>query len=221
MSLGFQQALGRGREAAGWISWTCSGMWFDLQNGMETTRHISADELGLETSQGNLPYEPAGTRALKRIFDNVRITPDDVLLDLGCGKGRVVFWVGLHCSPKRIVGVEISEQLYAVARRNLAQYDKRGDRPPVELVHADAATFHIPSDATLIFLNNPFGGQVFDAVLSNIVASVGSHPRSVRVIAIGEYMRDRYIARGFTARALGRSIFEYLLQSPVAAAPQP
>jgi predicted RNA methylase len=120
----------------------------------------------------------------------------------------------MHCRLKKVVGVEISEQLYGIATRNLARQPERIWLSPVELVCTDAAAFKIAPDVTLVFLNNPFMGEVFERVLSNILESVHTHPRVLRIIAIGAFMHERYLARGFTLRQLGRGMFEYTVRPP-------
>src|SRR5215212_7913473 len=46
------------------------------------------------------------------IFDRLALTPDDVVVDLGCGKGRVSC-LASHYRIKQSIGVEIDASLYA------------------------------------------------------------------------------------------------------------
>ena len=88
---------------------------------------------------------------LKNLFaaHNITIRPDDVLVDVGCGKGRVLnFWLsrGLR---NRMVGIEIDERWADFTAKRLAGYDN------VEILCGDAFEI-MPKDGTVFFIFNPF-----------------------------------------------------------------
>ncbi|CAN5641162.1 hypothetical protein BH24ACT13_BH24ACT13_14410 [soil metagenome] len=89
---------------------------------------------------------------LPRIFsarNGLEITPSDVLVDIGCGKGRVInWWLGLGLA-NRIIGLEIEELLAIEARKRLQRY------PNVHIVAGDAID-SLPVDGTVFWLFNPF-----------------------------------------------------------------
>jgi len=80
---------------------------------------------------------------------NVPIGPDDVLVDVGCGKGRVLnFW--LHRGLRnRMVGIEIDERWAEFAERRLSSYDN------VEVLCGDAFEL-LPPESSVVFIFNPF-----------------------------------------------------------------
>jgi hypothetical protein len=81
------------------------------------------------------------------------IHESDVLVDVGCGKGRVInYWLGRGLK-NRIIGLELDESIAAKTRLRLARY------PNVEIITGDA-TVNLPEDGTLFFLFNPFGPDV-------------------------------------------------------------
>lgn len=89
---------------------------------------------------------------LPRIFnaDNqLEITRSDVLVDIGCGKGRVINWWLSRGLENRIVGLEIEEDLASSAAERLRRY------PNVEIIAGNAIE-NLPADATLLWLFNPF-----------------------------------------------------------------
>ena len=96
----------------------------------------------------------------------------------------------------RVIGVEISEELTAVARRNLAQGRHRRRCREVELVTADALDYRIPDDVTVVYLYNAFRGGTFDAVIANLIASVNRRPRTVRLIYLNPQEHDRLMDTG-------------------------
>ena len=60
--------------------------------------------------------------ALSLIFKGETIAPDDVLVDVGCGKGRVLNWWLSKRLPNRIVGLELDPEVAAHTRHRLRKY---------------------------------------------------------------------------------------------------
>ena len=90
---------------------------------------------------------------LRDIFARVPITPDDVLVDIGCGEGRVInFWLSRGLK-NQIVGIEAVEAVAAEARKRYQKYRN------VSIVTGDAIE-NLPRNGTLFFLYNPFDDEV-------------------------------------------------------------
>lgn len=90
---------------------------------------------------------------LRRIFADVPIRSDDVLVDFGCGRGRLLyFWLSLGLQ-NRMVGLEINPDLAADAARNVARY------PNVTVVAGNGID-HLPADGTLYWLFRPFKSNI-------------------------------------------------------------
>src|SRR5262249_50429971 len=86
---------------------------------------------------------------LRRIFADVPISPDDVLVDFGCGGGRLInFWLSMGLENK-MIGLEIEPTLAERTTRRLA------GRKNVEIIAGDGLQ-HLPPDATFYWLFNPF-----------------------------------------------------------------
>jgi hypothetical protein len=93
---------------------------------------------------------------LERLFDCVPVREDDVLVDVGCGKGRVInFW--LHSKLNNpIVGVDLNPEVAAWTRERLRKY------PSVTIADGNILD-HIQPEHSLFFLYNPFGEQTLRA----------------------------------------------------------
>jgi hypothetical protein len=103
------------------------------------------DDLGYRgTSSAHYGY-------LAKLFSDkyVPIGPDDVLVDVGSGKGRVLnFW--LHKGLRnRLVGIEIDERWATFSADRLRSY------PNVEVICGDVFDT-IPPDGTIFYIFNPF-----------------------------------------------------------------
>jgi len=133
--------------------------------------------LAPDLSARNIEYDPLPYRSLRAIARHLPLSPGDHLLDLGCGKGRVLCFFALR-RVRRCSGVEISPQLAEEARRN-AQF-LRARRAPIKVTLGDAIEAQI-EDASIIYLFNPFSAEVMAPVLRNIENSLRAHPRPLRI----------------------------------------
>jgi hypothetical protein len=102
--------------------------------------------------------------SLGQMFNGL-IASDDVLVDIGSGRGRVLnFWLlAGHRGP--IYGLELDEEYAAASARRLANH------PNVRIIQGDAIE-NIPRDATCFYLFNPFDARAMtrfrDALTSRI-----------------------------------------------------
>jgi len=83
------------------------------------------------------------------LFAGVVVTDKDVLVDVGCGKGRVINWWLHRYGRNRIYGIEIDPEIAAAAAKRLKRYKN------VQILTGDACEL-LPEDATIFMLFNPF-----------------------------------------------------------------
>jgi predicted RNA methylase len=141
-------------------------------------------------------YSASSCLDLKRVLDHVAPHPaQDVFLDLGSGLGRVVLMAALR-PFRRVIGVEISPQQVERARRNLEVARPKLACRDVLLVCGNAAEYELPDDVTVVYLFNPFGGEVLRGVIHGIRRSVEIRPRKVSIIVA--------TARRFEEQAAGQ-----------------
>jgi SAM-dependent methyltransferase len=105
---------------------------------------------------------------LRDIFSQVPIAKDDVLVDVGCGEGRVInFWLSRGLK-NQMIGLEIVDE---VAKRTRERYRKY---PNVSIIHGDAVA-NPPPNGTIFFLYNPFGENqvpLFERAVRNFKATI-------------------------------------------------
>jgi 16S rRNA G966 N2-methylase RsmD len=163
--------------------WVLEG-YFEWRLGIATRGTVSREALGYGQADCS-DYAPSAYGNIRRILQALDIhAGDDVFIDFGSGKGRVVIMAALHPFA-RVVGVERSPALNDVARRNLERARKRMQCHSVEVVTADAAVYDVPDDATIVYFASPFSGEILDAVLDNVKASLMRAPRELLVISHG------------------------------------
>jgi SAM-dependent methyltransferase len=134
-------------------------------------------------------------RDIQRVLRPSEVGPADVFLNLGSGKGRMVL-AATRYRFGRIIGVELSEHLTAIARRNVADCRLAPGTGTIELVTADVLAYRIPDDVSVVYMFNPFTGNIFDSVIGRIVDSVDRCPRNVRLILRNGKNHERLIRSG-------------------------
>lgn len=98
--------------------------------------------------------------------NGVVITADDVLVDVGCGRGRVInYWLGLRLNNK-IYGIELEERWAQEAAERVRRW------PNVTIIHGDALE-HIPPDGTIFYLFNPFQEPLVRAYRNRLLEVFG------------------------------------------------
>ena len=75
--------------------------------------------------------------------------PDDVLVDVGCGKGRILHWAVQSGQFKAMFGIELDKRIAAVVAGRFA------NNMDVTVIAGNALT-SLPDSATLLYLWNPF-----------------------------------------------------------------
>jgi SAM-dependent methyltransferase len=116
---------------------------------------------------------------IRRLMRRLNPAPHDVLLDIGSGAGRVISLASQYAFS-RVIGVEIDETICALAQRNAHTLRRCIVRP--EVICADAADYTVPDDVTVVFLYNPFGGEVLRSALTRVLESYDRRPRRIRLV---------------------------------------
>jgi len=145
--------------------------------GVSTRGLIQAPELGVANADA-VGYSALEYEYLLWALPAIPFPAEEVVfVDYGAGKGRALAAAATH-PFRKVIGVEISEELVEIARGNLARL-KRRRAECVEIHHADAAMFAVPNDANVFFFFNPFGGATLARVVERIWESWMAHPRDL------------------------------------------
>lgn len=171
---------------------------FDRMFGVETARHVPFDELEFDEDAG-LHYEPSNwlnLLMLRARLKSLGVGRSDVFADFGCGKGQVLLIAAMFPFG-RVIGLDISDKLLAVAKRNLEANMRRLRCADVLYVRADVRSYEIPSDLNICYFYNPFPRDVLDSVARRIVESAEMHPRRVTVLSLRGTMDEVFEANGF------------------------
>ena len=112
---------------------------------------VDGTALSLETAPGLFsPSRPdAGTLAL---LSHVRLSPEDKVLDLGCGYGLVGLWCAKRIGADRVTLSDVDPEAVAAARGNAV----RNGLPEVRVLESDAFAGIPDAGYTLILSNPPY-----------------------------------------------------------------
>ena len=113
-------------------------------------------------------------------------------LDYGCGKGRACV-VAASLGFRSVTGLELSEELAAVARGNLARMRWRRTRE-CTIVTGDAGEHVVPDDIAVIYFFNPFVGDVLRATIDQIRASLARAPRAIHIVFFNNGAFEEFVS---------------------------
>lgn len=154
---------------------------FDRKYGTDTSGSVEPNELGIEDPEARgqaILYLASPPRVTRWMLNHAGIEPAAFsFVDLGCGKGRVIL-IASEYSFLRVIGVEISAELCAVARRNAALY-RPASRTTIEVLNADATRFDFPDTNLLIHMYHPFDPALTIRVFERLGHSLREKPRRV------------------------------------------
>lgn len=138
--------------------------------------------------QYRYPYEPTPYCVLERLGDSGYLRKGNTLLDYGCGKGRVEFFLSWQ-TRCRSIGIEYDERIYEKAVENQKRAAAAG-RVTFELVNAEQ--FQVPEEADRVYFFNPFSLEILQKVISRIIDSYYAAPREILLFFY--YPSDEYIS---------------------------
>ena len=150
----------------------------------------------LQADQYHHPYEPTPYTVLERLVESGLIGEQDVVLDYGCGKGRVDFFLS-HQAKANAIGIEYDERIYQGAMENLQSVDSRV-KP--RFVLANAENFDVPSEVNRCYFFNPFSVEILHKVMARILESYYETIRDMLLFFY--YPDDAYVAYMMTVDEL-------------------
>lgn len=138
--------------------------------------------------QYRYPYEPTPYCVLERLANSGCLKKRNTLLDYGCGKGRVDFFLSwqTRCSA---IGIEYDERIYEKAVKNKEKFSASGR---VAFEPADAGVFPVLENVDRIYFFNPFSLEILQKAVSRILESYFAAPREILLFFY--YPSDEYIS---------------------------
>ncbi|MBQ5676000.1 MAG: SAM-dependent methyltransferase [Lachnospiraceae bacterium] len=140
------------------------------------------------SDQYRYPYEPTPYAVLERLANSGLIRKKDVVLDYGCGKGRVDFFLSYQTKANTI-GIEYDERIYQSAMENQKTVVSKGKS---DFILARAEEYEVPSEVNRCYFFNPFSVELLRKVMARIIESYYENPREMFLFFY--YPSEEYIS---------------------------
>ena len=163
----------------------------DDKNEIHWDKTLSIRTSGRDDSRADqfrYPYEPTPYSVLERLVNTGLIRKGNVLLDYGCGKGRVDFFLSRQ-TRCRAIGIEYDKRIWQKAEenRNSGSFVDK-----VSFVCMDAREFNVPVDVDRIYFFNPFSVEILQRVLARIRDSYYESMREILLFFY--YPSEEYVS---------------------------
>jgi SAM-dependent methyltransferase len=189
MSWAVRKALGLVRRgewsgAGRFLVWAVREQRHERRLGVRTGGNADHSALGARPDECH-EYEATSYSALAEVFRRVgpATGSHEVLLDAGCGLGRVLVFAAL-LPYDGVIGFDLSPTLIERARANLDAIRPRAVCRQLQAEVAAAGDYVVPDTVTTVFCFNPFRGATMDGFLAQVRASLRRRPRPLRLVFV-------------------------------------
>ena len=134
----------------------------------------------------NFPYEPTPYVVLERLSNSGYISKKDKLVDYGCGKGRVDFYLAFYNKCK-MIGIEYDERLFKKALEN----KDKSNIFKANFYNINALDYSLEENTTGAYFFNPFSVKILKDVINNIINYVNNYNITFKLYFY--YISDSYI----------------------------
>jgi SAM-dependent methyltransferase len=140
------------------------------------------DQKGNTSSLHYHRYEPTPYSALERLFATYEIKSSDRIVDFGCGKGRLNFYIH-HFFRSTVIGIEMNKVFYQEAVENRNRYViKHNRKDDIFFYCCLAEEYEIDPLDNRFYFFNPFSINIFMNVINNILLSVEKFERDIELV---------------------------------------
>jgi ribosomal protein L11 methylase PrmA len=141
---------------------------------------------------------------VKRILKDLDVKlQEKELIDIGCGKGRVLI-VAAETGFTKLRGIEIARELCDSALENIGLIKNKFPNAHFVIEHLNAIDYTPSPDAGVFFLFNPFPEKVMVKVAERISEHCKNYPES-RIIYVNPKFAACFLEKGFTIEKEMRS----------------
>ena len=186
-----------------------SRLFIDRLRRLDFMTFIEPEDVGLDPKY-TYRSSPSGNKYLVNVLNDLNISAQDSILDIGCGKGSAMRKM-LKFPFARIEGIEISEQIAAIATQNF----KRLHANRCRIFICDASLFRDYDAYNMVYFYNPFPNSVMSNVIDSLIRSIQSLERELIIVYNNPTCHDIVIGKGVFSKIAdypdewGNGIFIY------------
>ncbi len=129
------------------------------------------------------PYQATSYVALDILFKSYAMDKSDVVVDFGCGKGRLIFYLNSFFKCK-VTGIEMDEGYYKdclINKQNYLTKHKRNAND-IDFVCMFGQDYKISNVENKFYFFNPFSVNIFRKIINNILDSYDTNHRIIDLI---------------------------------------
>lgn len=128
-------------------------------------------------------YEATSYEVLKFLCDNYEFKEEDSLVDFGCGKGRLNFYINNFYNSK-VTGIEMNKFFFEECLSNKKSYlsKNKTKEDKISFLNCFAEKYEVKKEDNKFYFFNPFSEQIFIKVIGNILDSLLENERQVNII---------------------------------------
>lgn len=176
--------------------------------GVDFSTIVQPEEVGLD-SKYVVHSSPSGNRYLVHLLQDLHITNQDSILDIGCGKGSAMLAM-LRFPFARVDGIELSREIAETAIRNFTRLRKQH----WHVFNENAITYKDYDVYSMLYLYHPFPEEIMRRVVAKIHASIADAQQEMLLIYNNPVCHELVVNEGFSKQReypdeWGNGIFVY------------
>jgi len=167
-----------------------SNKYFDYKFGLDTSSDVELDNLVFisENKKEGENYGTISPLLFNKIMRTIPIGTDDVFIDFGSGKGRILLLASQFGFCK-IKGVEFSPELNIIAQNNILKWMRYfpNTKGKFQLIESDVLLYKFNHTENILYLYNPFSEMILIPLLQNIQKSMKYYERQIFIIYVNQH----------------------------------
>ncbi len=160
----------------------------DQKRGLDFSREVDTKE-GVKYGAPST----ARTQHIVRKYFGDNITEEDSIIDIGCGKGRMLAFFA-EFPFKQICGLEYVQEMVDIAKNNMGVLGLGGG---VKIIAGDARVYEDLDQYNYFYMSNPFWeDDIMVALIKNIKKSISRNNRMIHIIYNNPRQENILISQG-------------------------
>ena len=144
-------------------------IFFEVLKGVDFKRNIKKSKSKVLQKYYN--YEHTIKEDLVNVLNDLKISKNDKILDIGCGKGYALYLMH-QFNFKNIDGIELSKKLSDIAKITLTTYKMLKIKKKTNIYNINAIKFKYYENYNFFYMFNPFNRSIMEIVLNKIIKKI-------------------------------------------------
>ena len=170
-----------------------------LQYGIMTFMPVKLTKLTIHSGDisKSSNYEAVNYFMLEQLLTAFRkLSSAESIVDLGCGKGRVMV-VAAYFGFTKITGIDFAKELTEEASQNMKKVQKKNPQITWKVIHANVLDYTISPADNVFFMFNPFVEEILATFLGRLEISCKLFPRKTYFLYASPQHADVLRERGY------------------------